>query len=105
MTDLSERREAPRFNVTIPVRLNHDGTGITRDFSATGIYFETDKIINTGDTIEFVLVMEHLNPAQPTQVRYEAKVVRVERRKGRQGVAAALQSFRVEDVAWDNKTS
>jgi Tfp pilus assembly protein PilZ len=70
-----ERRRGERFSLTLPVKLN-DGTGIIHDISTSGIFFETENAYSIGDTIGLFLHFEH------ETLRCEARVVRVEVRKG-----------------------
>ena len=44
---IPDRRKAPRFQVTLPVELL-EGKGITRDLSACGVFFETDRLFVLG---------------------------------------------------------
>ena len=81
-----ERRRGQRFKLTLGVQLN-DGTGITRDISTSGIFFETVSVYSIGDTIRLFLNFEH------ETLQCEARVVRVEPRNGQFGVAVELASY------------
>ena len=65
----------------------NDGTGITCDISTSGIFFENENAYSIGDTIRLFL-----NFGDET-LQCEARVVRVESRKGQFGVAAELTSY------------
>ncbi|MGR8951839.1 MAG: PilZ domain-containing protein [Gammaproteobacteria bacterium] len=55
---MPDRRRAIRFNLPIPVILEH-GTGLTHDLSANGVYIETNQCFNSvGDLLIFSLVFE-----------------------------------------------
>jgi hypothetical protein len=56
-----ERRKGERYKLAVAVQLN-DGTGITRDISASGIFFETESAYSIGDTIRLLLNFEHETP-------------------------------------------
>jgi Tfp pilus assembly protein PilZ len=81
-----ERRRGQRFKLTLDVQLN-DGTGIIRDISTSGIFFETESAYAVGDTIRLLLNFEH------ETLQCEARVVRVEPRNGQFGVALELMSY------------
>ena len=91
----SERREGERLQINLPMELgNGRGNGRTRDVSASGIYFETEALMAAGAPIRFSLVLEHLYPI-PLRLECEGQIIRVERREGTLGVAAAINSYRL----------
>jgi len=92
-SEFADRREGPRLDIRLPVRLEH-GDGWTRDVSSSGIYFETTEPLTEGAAIRFSVVLEHVFPA-PLRLECEGQIVRVERREGKLGVAAALNSYRL----------
>jgi len=73
-----------------------NGTGIARDFSASGIYFETDQSFLPGEPIEFVMLLENSYLGQLVRVRCWGKVTRVEQNGGKTGIAAAIASHKFE---------
>jgi hypothetical protein len=81
-----ERRLGERYKLALPVQLKN-GTGITRDISTSGIFFETENAHSIGDTIRLFLNFE----AETLQC--EARVVRVEPLDGQFGVAVELTSY------------
>ena len=90
-----ERREATRIPVALSVELAQ-GRGITRDVSAVGLSFETDVPFAPGLPIDLSLVLEHAHPACAFRLHCQGKVVRVERRKGRNIVAVAAVAYRLD---------
>jgi hypothetical protein len=92
----SEKRQAPRHKCAVPVSFEN-GAGITRDFSSSGIYFETDKSFTPGQSIEFTIVLEHVAPGRPVSVKYKGEIVRVEESGQRIGVAVAIQSYSLRE--------
>jgi hypothetical protein len=88
----SEKRQAPRHNGAVPVSFEN-GAGVTRNFSSSGIYFETDKSFLPGQSIEFTIVLEHVSPDRPVSVKYKGEIVRVEESGQRIGVAVVIQSY------------
>jgi PilZ domain len=91
---MPDRRKSPRFQVALRVELP-EGTGVTRDLSPCGIFFETDCVFALGQTIQFALVFEHIDPGQPVLLRCRGRVVRVERRGDITGVAVAVTAYRL----------
>jgi len=74
------------------------GKGVTRDFSGSGIFFETDRSFTPGQPIEFTLVLEHIDPKRPVRVTCKGEIVRVEKSGQKIGVAAAISSYEFEEV-------
>ena len=101
MSDGSERREARRFNMTLPLRVlprepkESEFTAQTRDVSYRGLYFLTEANFNIGSEIEFVITL----PQQVTQsgdvnIRCRGQIVRVEpTSNGRVGIAAKIERY------------
>jgi Tfp pilus assembly protein PilZ len=81
-----ERRREQRFKLAVPLQLKN-GTGITRDISTSGIYFETEGAYSIADTIRLFVNFED------ETLQCEARVVRVEPRNGQFGVAVELTSY------------
>jgi Tfp pilus assembly protein PilZ len=81
-----ERRIGERYKLALPMQLKN-GTGITRDISTSGIFFETEGAYAIGDTIRLLLNFE------PETLQCEARVVRVEPRNGQFGIAVELTSY------------
>ena len=80
-------RGAKRYQLTLPVRIG-EGTGITRDLSTSGVFYETEKPHTLGETVGLAADFEGCT------LQFEGSVVRVERANGHFGVAVALTSFR-----------
>jgi hypothetical protein len=69
---------------------------VTRDVSASGIFFEADRSFTAGGRIRLSLVLPHASPGGPLRLECEAEIVRVEERGRRVGVAAQLTDLTVE---------
>jgi hypothetical protein len=80
---------AKRYQLTVPVTLG-EGTGVTRDLSTTGLFFETERAHSLGETVGLSADLDG------STLRCEGSVVRVEQINGRYGVAVALTSFRFD---------
>ena len=101
MGDLSDRREARRFVMTLPVRvLAHDANSPelkahTRDVSYRGLYFLSEARYESGSEIDFILTLpQQMISAGDVNIRCHGKVVRVESTdNGRMGVAAKIDRY------------
>ena len=93
----SEKRRATRHQGKLPVKLK-DAKGITRDFSSSGIFFETDKSFTPGQPIEFTIMLEYADPAGPIRMKCRGEIVRVEESGQKIGVAATIDSYAFEEM-------
>jgi PilZ domain-containing protein len=101
MSDGAERREARRFNMSLPLRVmprdakGHELDTFTRDLSYRGLYFLAEADFEVGSEIDFVITL----PQQVTQsgdvnIRCQGKIVRVETTdQGRVGIAAKIARY------------
>jgi hypothetical protein len=85
-----------RFDTTMTVRFEQ-GSGVTRNVSASGIYFVTDAAFEKGMQISFTLDFDDFLPG-PLRLKCEAQVVRVEQHEGKLGVAAAISTFELARI-------
>jgi hypothetical protein len=92
-----ERRKETRFRGKIPLILKK-GTGVTRDFSTSGVYFETGQSFSTGEPIEFCVILEHSGLEPKVRLRCLGEIMRVEPMREKTGVAAAIKSYRFEET-------
>ena len=83
----SEKRRERRVASALPVSFVN-AKGVTRDVSASGIYFVTEAEYSPGNNIE--LTMELEGPAGKMQLKCEGEIVRIERHEGRLGVAIRI---------------
>jgi hypothetical protein len=101
MADLSDRREARRFVMTLPVRvLAHDANSpelraSTRDVSYRGLYFLSDARFEDGSEIDFILTLpQQMISAGDVNIRCHGKVVRIESTdNGKTGIAARIDRY------------
>ena len=101
MSDSSDRREARRFVMTLPVRVmardssGHELKAQTRDVSYRGLYFLTEAPFDYGTEIDFVLTLpEQMITAGDVNIRCHGRVVRVEPNEGgRTGIAAKIEKY------------
>jgi PilZ domain len=101
MGDLSDRREARRFVLTLPVRvLAREVSGPelkahTRDVSYRGLYFLAEATFEKGNEIDFILTLpQQVISAGDVNIRCHGRVVRVESSdNGKMGVAAKIERY------------
>lgn len=90
-----KNRNEERVPSTLPVSLEH-GTGVTRDISASGVFFETDRAYSPGSEISFSIELD--SPGGKMMLKCQGRIVRVEGRGGKVGVAARIIESRLEPV-------
>jgi len=83
-----DKRRGERMFVTRPVRLG-GRTGITRNISTSGIFFETDVDYAPGSEISFAIELD--GPRRKTLIlQCRGTIVRIEHRAGKVGVAVEI---------------
>ncbi len=66
--------------------------GATRDISVSGLFFEIDESTLTDSELELSVDLLHLKPKGIVRMICRARIVRVERRNGKLGIAVAIDS-------------
>lgn len=101
MSDGVDRREARRFNMTLPIRvLSRDSDSpelkaFTRDVSYRGLYFLSEADFPLGSSIEFVIILpQQAIRSGEVNIRCHGQVVRTEpTQNGKTGVAAKIDRY------------
>jgi hypothetical protein len=101
MSEGADRREARRFNMTLPLRVlpqephASELTAQTRDVSYRGLYFLAETKFPIGSEIEFVITLpEQVTQSGDVNIRCLGQIVRVEpTSNGRMGVAAKIERY------------
>lgn len=89
------QRSADRFDTELPVGI--DGTrSLTKNISATGVFFETDTRQLPGARIQFTV--EVVVRGQKFELIYNGEVTRIEKNDDKTGVAVKLDSSFFSDV-------
>jgi hypothetical protein len=99
--ETTDRRNARRFNMTLPVlvRFTHNGVieekvAHTRDVSFRGVYFLIDAPPEEGSLVEIVLTLpQQITLAGEVRIRCAATILRVEDRQDIRGVAASIDRY------------
>jgi len=90
------KRKEERMSVTRPVRMDRV-TGVTRNVSTSGVFFETNVDFAVGSKISFVIELEGLRD-EKSMLRCQGEIVRVEHRDGKVGVAAKIVASTLESA-------
>ena len=101
MGDLSDRREARRFAMNLPLRVmaqEANGSVLkanTRDVSYRGLYFLSEGRFEKGSEIDFILTLpQQIISAGDVNIRCHGHVVRVEAdENGKTGIAAKIDKY------------
>ena len=88
------KRVQERINAALPVFLG-DARGITRDVSASGVFFETNASLGIGSSIEFSVEFDSPNGSKMV-LRCSGDIVRREVREDRVGVAVKIVESKME---------
>ena len=83
-----EHRREQRVRAALRVGLDNNAVGVTRDVSASGIFFETDASFDPGGPISFHIEIDTPGGAMVLSCRGE--IVRVEQRDAKLGVAVRI---------------
>ena len=92
----SEHRTEPREPVNLPLQLGSGVSAVTRDISASGLFFETDSEQRVGNLINFEINLD--TPGGPLKLKALGQIVRIESQGSRTGVGVKLLESRLEAV-------
>jgi len=89
-----EQRLEPRERLALPLRLRDGSHAVTRDISASGLFFEMAGEHHVGGLVDFEMQLADL------RMRFTAvgQIVRVEHRFSTTGVAVKLLGPRLEPL-------
>lgn len=89
-----ELRTEPRESVNLSLSLGDGRTGVTRDISASGIYFQMEGLQRVGALIEFEIDMQ----GEPVKLCAQGEIVRIDPAGGKTGIAVRLRESRLLPV-------
>lgn len=92
----SEYRTEPREAVSMPLQLGSGVSAVTRDISASGLFFETSSEQRVGNLIDIEIDLD--TPGGPMKLKAQGQIVRIESHGSRTGVGVKLLSSRLEAV-------
>ena len=90
----NEHRTAPREQIRLPVGLVGGKQTVTRDISATGLFFEMDSMQQVGGLIDLEIDLD--TPGGPMKLKAQGQIVRIEPQADKTGVGVKLLSSRLE---------
>jgi hypothetical protein len=101
MSDGAERREARRFNMSLPLRVvacgarQHEVKTQTRDLSYRGLYFVAETPLQKGSEIDFVITLpQNVTLNSDVNIKCRGQIVRVEpAENGHTGIAAKIERY------------
>lgn len=92
-----DKRSNARVLVSLPV-FAEGRLGTTRDVSVSGLYFEIDESSLPGSELELSVDLLHVKPKGVVRMICKARIVRVERRDGKLGVAVSIDTHNLLTV-------
>jgi hypothetical protein len=101
MSDGSDRREARRFTMSLPMRVTPRGKPHsemqvqTRDVSYRGLYFLAEANFEIGNEIDFVITLpQQVTRSGDVNILCQGRIVRVEpANNGSTGIAAKIERY------------
>lgn len=91
-----EHRTEPREAINLRLKLGDGVSAVTRDISATGLFFETSSEQSVGNLIDIEIELD--TPVGPMKLKAQGQIMRIESHDGRTGVGVKLLSSRLEPV-------
>jgi c-di-GMP-binding flagellar brake protein YcgR len=98
-------QRAERFRINLPIVVSIGGSrreyrGVTKDISATGVFFYPDSWEPEATSIQFKMLMpSEVTGGETRRAVCSATVVRLEARSERKGVGVAA---RIEKITWSS---
>lgn len=92
----NEHRTEPREQIRLPVGLVGGQQTVTRDISATGLFFEMDSVQQVGSLIDLEIELD--TPGGPMKLKAQGQIMRIEQQAGKTGVGVKLLNSRLEPV-------
>jgi PilZ domain len=107
MSDGSDRREARRFTMTLPMRVlarepnSAELRAHTRDVSYRGLYFLAEAKFEVGSEIDFVITLpQRISQTGEVDIHCRGQIVRVESASdGRTGIAAKIDRYEFQPAS------
>jgi hypothetical protein len=96
MSPFANQRRDERFKSDLIIRMGQ-GQGVVRDVSTASIYFITDVPLKAGQSFDFTLLFQNA-PTAPISAHCTARVVRLEKRGGQNGVAASISNIALRRI-------
>ena len=91
-----EQRTARREPICLTLQLDGSVNAVTRDISATGLYFETESQPRVGCLIQIEILLDGAD--DPMKFKAQGQIVRIESLGSRTGVGVRLLDSRLEAI-------
>lgn len=95
-----EKRSTRRFLLELPITVTYANngktelSGQTRDVSSRGVFMYVNTELSAGAVLEFIMTLpREITLADPISVRCHGRVLRVENKGGRQGIAVSIERY------------
>lgn len=92
----NEHRSEPREQIQLPVGLAGGKQAVTRDISASGLFFEMDSAQQVGGLVDLEIELD--TPSGPMKLKAQGQIMRIEQQAGKTGVGVKLLNSRLEPV-------
>ncbi len=92
----NEYRTEAREQIRLALQTFDGVKAVTRDISASGLFFETDTMQRIGGRIDFEIDLA--TPAGPIKFKAQGEIVRIESKAGKAGVGVKFLNSRLEPV-------
>lgn len=92
----NEHRSEPREPIRLPVGLAGGRQSVTRDISATGLFFEMDSVPQLGGLIDLEIELD--TRGGPMKLKAQGQIMRIEQHAGKTGVGVKLLNSRLAPV-------
>lgn len=92
----TEHRSEPRECIALPLQFENGSQGMTRDISASGLFFETDREQRVGSLIDLEIEFDWLSGRM--KFKAQCEIVRIEPRGDKTGAALKFLVSRLEPV-------
>jgi hypothetical protein len=90
------RRTEERIRAALRLTLPRGGWGVTRDISASGVFFRTKEPLQEGDPVEFSVLFEDQPSGRKWKLACHGWIVRIEPDETQPGVAARIAESKFE---------
>jgi hypothetical protein len=95
-----EKRSTRRFSLELPITITYADSSAaklaahSRDVSSRGVFMYVNSELAEGAMLEFIMTLpREITLADPIRVRCTGRVLRVENKDHRQGVAVSIENY------------
>ena len=93
---VDDRRDVPRYQLTLPIRIGESTWGVTRNLSLDGVLFEAQQPFEAGQELDVTVYVTVDAASSVMRLQALGRVLRTEPLPdGRHAIAAHLENVRV----------